>query len=166
MPKPLAPKCAAGYTRPRQRETIIPSFLVSRGTVLLPFCGMDEPQETPDEAAAAQLDARRIARWAALRRSAYRSRSYAVVALCACLVGAVQCVFVAVIRVRAHEGFIRPILYILAAGGLVYAAAYFRRVAAHYHDLAQQSNLTQPQTPPDFSTLSDGSQFTRNLERM
>jgi hypothetical protein len=128
------------------------------------FCYRFAMDESPESSA--ELDALRIARWAALRRSAYHSRSYAIVAVGGCVIGAAQCAFDAVIRLRTHQGLIRPVLYMLAAVGLLILASYFCRVAAHYHRLAKQSNLPTPKIPPDFSTLSDGSQFAKNLNEM
>jgi hypothetical protein len=48
----------------------------------------------------------------------------------------------------------------------VIAGGHFvARIVELNHEL-QQSALSEPEAPPDFSTLSDGSQQWKNLEQM
>jgi hypothetical protein len=108
------------------------------------------------------LDSNRIRQMAALRRGAIRSRSYCVVAIGGCLVGAAELTFDGVRDCPA----IRAFIYFLCAIALIWAAAYFFRLARRFHREAKQSAIPPPATPPDFSQLQDGSQIVRNLEEM
>jgi len=111
------------------------------------------------------LDSNRIRQMAALRRSAIRARSYCVIAIGGCLVGAAEFIFDAVRRWRIH-GFIVAILYSLAALVLLGLGWHFVRVALRLHHEAKKSALPEPTDAPDFSPLQDGSQFGKNLEDM
>ncbi len=60
----------------------------------------------------------------------------------------------------------RPIGYLFAAVAAVIAAGHFvARINQLNHEL-RQSALSEPEAPPDFTTLSDGSQQWKNLEQM
>jgi hypothetical protein len=113
-----------------------------------------------------ELNGFRIRQLAALRRAAWRSRSYCLIAAAGALVSAIQLVVNAIYRFAGHQPLLRPILYLLSAILLVIAAIYFMRLAVKYHREAQPSSSAQTAARPDFSTLSDGSQHARNLERL
>ncbi len=112
----------------------------------------------------AELDGLRIRRLAALRQSAYRSRSYAVIAATACAVVAVQLLIMTVRYVRSIGWDIRPIAYNVLAIGAAYGAFYFAGRAIESHRETTRSSLSEPSAPPDFTPLSDGSQHAKNLE--
>lgn len=59
-----------------------------------------------------------------------------------------------------------PLGDLAAAIVAVVLSIYFGTRALAAHREIRQSHLQEPQTPPDFSTLSDGSQHSANLERM
>ena len=115
------------------------------------------------------LNSNRIRQMAALRRGAIRSRSYCVIALSGCVVGAVEFGFDAWRRwprpVNAR-GALVALVYVLCGAGLLLLGRYFFRLAMRFDREARQSNLPPPQTPPDFSQLSDGSQIVKNLEEI
>jgi len=106
---------------------------------------------------------------AALRRSAIRTRSYCVIALGGCVVGAAEFIFDAYRRwpVPANlRGVFLAILYLFCSFALLALGGYFLRLAIRFHGDARKSVLPPPVTPPDFSQLQDGSQIVRNLEEM
>jgi hypothetical protein len=122
----------------------------------------DHPDERDDE-----LDGLRIRQLAALRRGAYRARSYAIIGAVAAFVVAVQLVIMTVQYVRSHGGWGRwPSGYALFAAAAGMVGFYFARRALEVHrEIRTPAPL--PPTPeggPDFSTLSDGSQQWKNLE--
>jgi hypothetical protein len=115
------------------------------------------------------LNSNRIRQMAALRRAAYRSRSYCLIAIGACIVGAAELVFDAIHRLRQHPAFFGILIataYFLAAAVLIVLTRYFIRLAARFHRESKKSILSDPAIPPDFSQLQDGSQVVKNLEEM
>jgi hypothetical protein len=115
------------------------------------------------------LNSNRIRQMASLRRGAIRSRSYCVIALGGCVVGAAELVFDAFRRWPAPvnlRGVLVAILYLFCSIALLVLGAYFLRLAIRFHREAKQSALPPPEKPPDFSQLQDGSQIVRNLEDM
>jgi hypothetical protein len=113
-----------------------------------------------------ELNGMRIRQLAALRRAAYRTRSYCVIAFGACAVTAVQLIVNAIHRLDGHQPLLRPILYLCGSVVLLAAAAYFCHLTLRFHREAKISPPAPPAHPPDFSKLSDGSQRVRNLERL
>jgi hypothetical protein len=115
------------------------------------------------------LNSNRIQQMAALRRSAIRARSYCVIAIGGCVVGAAEFIFDAVRQLRTepklHQILIAG-LYFLAASALLGLGWHFVRVAVRLHGEVKKSSLPEPTAAPDFSPLQDGSQFGKNLEEM
>ncbi len=143
-----------------------------------PHCGADllapadaEPQviaegENPAEEEDDELSALRIRHIAALRRGAYRERSHCVIGAVVLLVGAMKLVLMTVQSVRAWGWHLLPIGFAVAAVvALMIAWWLIGRVKALTAEL-KRPLLTDPVEPPDFSTLSDGSQHARHLEEM
>lgn len=113
----------------------------------------------------AELNGLRIRQVANLRRGAYRSRSWSVIAAVCCLVGAAQLVQMAV-HVARHGRVMLPIGFCLAAAAALLGSGYFIRSAVLLTREIRSSSLSEPSTPPDFSSLSDGSQHWRNLDEI
>jgi hypothetical protein len=140
-----------------------------------PACGLEcfAPAEVEDDALASaeagqpsredELSALRIRQFATAKRSAYRARSYAIIAAAICLVGVVQLAWMTVQHVRVAGWTPRPIGYVLfiLLGG--WAAWYFLGRAREMHAEATRTALAEPTTPPDLSTLRDGSQRFEGL---
>jgi hypothetical protein len=121
--------------------------------------GMLEPM---DEASSQNhLDTRRIGRLAAARRSAYRSRSYCLIGAGGCFVGAGELVYLAL-----DAGILRRIGYIAGAIVLVWLGWRLVRMSMAFFHEAKKSEPAEPDGPPDFSKLSDGSQLAQNLENL
>jgi hypothetical protein len=115
------------------------------------------------------LNSTRIRQMAALRRSAYRSRSYCLIAIGACLVGSADLIYYGIQRLRHHPTLISVLIaiaYFAAAIALLVLSAHFKRLAIKFHRESKKSILEDPTTPPDFSQLQDGSQIAKNLEDM
>jgi hypothetical protein len=122
------------------------------------------------EAAPPPLNAARVRQLSALRRGAYRARSYCVVAIGLCLVGAGQLAAMTVRHVRAAGWEWRPAGYVCGIIAAMMAAAFFARRAAELNRELRTPRRSaaagDAQAAPDFSTLSDGSHAWKNLEQM
>ncbi|HEY1923295.1 MAG TPA: hypothetical protein VGG44_11145 [Tepidisphaeraceae bacterium] len=115
------------------------------------------------------LNSTRIRQMAALRRSAYRTRSYCLIAIGACIVGSADLIYYGIQRLSHQSSAIAiliAIAYFLSAAALLILARYFTRLATNFHKEAKKTILEDPTTPPDFSQLQDGSQIAKNLEDM
>lgn len=122
-----------------------------------------EPRDSPEDD---ELSALRIKQIATLRGTAYRSRSYAIVAGTACAVIAVQLLWNTIRDLRGGVFSSKSAGYGLFALAGIYGAVHFFRRARAYHRMAKQTGLQEPTEPPDLSSLSDGSQRWKNLEQV
>ena len=123
-----------------------------------------ESEPPPGDDRSAELDGLRIRQLATLRRAAYRSRSHAIIALLVCAVAVVHTSILLAQHLRYFGWGWRPPVYIAVILAAMYGVTFFWRRAVALHREAKQSHLETPTTPPDFSTLSDGSQRWKNLE--
>lgn len=112
------------------------------------------------------MTAIRVRQLSAERRGAYRTRSYCVIGLGLCLVAAVQLTIMAVRHVRAAGWEWRPLGYLCGVAAAMMAGLFLLRQVAALNRELRQPALADPEAPPDFSTLSDGSQRWKNLEDM
>jgi hypothetical protein len=126
----------------------------------------EEPaaEDAPELSRAEEIDAARIRRLATERRSINRTASYFIVAAGVCVVAIGQLAWMTIQHVRALGWTPRPIGYLLFVVLAVWGAWYFGMRAAALHREAKASVLPEPMTPPDFSTLDDGSKHWKNLE--
>jgi hypothetical protein len=168
------PEEAATYLCPECGQTLTvapdrPNLLVCSNCGAQSFVPDPEPPaasldyEPPAGLRNDDLDAARIRRLAVERRSLNRTASYFVVAAGACCVMIAQLGWMTIRHVRVHGWTPRPIGFLifilLAAWGGLFAA---RRAMAFRRE-ARQSSLSEPSTPPDLSTLQDGSQRFEHL---
>jgi hypothetical protein len=100
------------------------------------------------------------------RRTAIRTRTYFVAGAVACVTGAIELVIMTVTEVRAGGWHVRQAGFVLAGVVGVWGAVYFFRRAAYWGRESRAVTMPEPETPPDFSTLSDGSQHAKNLENL
>ena len=121
--------------------------------------------------AANELSSLRMRHIIVTRRAAIRSRTYCIVGAALCLMGAVKLVMMIVTDVKIagwhllHYGYaICVAASVLGAGILAKRAAWWQRESRA--PLFPPDNATSSDQPPDFSTLSDGSQHARNLENL
>jgi hypothetical protein len=120
------------------------------------------PPPPPNDDREHELDGLRIRQLSALRRSAYRTRSFAIIVAVACLVVAIQLTVNAFAAAAATYRALFAALAVLALFGAIHFA---RRVAALQRELRTPPSMPPvPPGGPDFSTLSDGSQQWKNLE--
>jgi len=164
------------YHCPGCGEVVIPAAL---GQCLLqcPQCGQQffasteevgaHEAQTLDYSSAQRpeepLSAVRIRQVSGLRRAAYRSRSWVIIAAGVCLIAGVKLAITVVLDIR---GGLRagPIGYGLAAVALFMIGGYLVRQASEMTRRIRQSRQLDPPDPPDLSSLSDGSQRWKNLE--
>jgi hypothetical protein len=141
------------------------------------FTAADELPPTDDPA---ELDARdrkqacgdelselRIKQLSRHRRATIRTRSHVLVGflifLCAC--GKLFQMAVREMR-RAHALNFRSAGLLLFAAAALFPAWYFLRRTRQISQELKKPIFSDPTTPPDFSTLQDGSQQAKNLENM
>ena len=136
-----------------------------------PFDIIDDTDRVPelspaiDDAMAGDdehLSGLRIRAVSAEKQALYRHRSYMLVLAGTCAVGAVQCVWLAVHRAMS----LRQVSYVLVAVVLTWLCRKFFMHAQRYRQEAERTLLENPDTTPDFSTLSNGQQFARHLDEL
>ena len=128
----------------------------------------DLPEESPVKRESEdELDGLRMRALALSRRSAMRARTY-------CLLAAVGCAYIAYLastRVFAlvKAGKLWSLLAVFwalcVAVSIMYAVHMVGR-ARGYERESREPLLKDPAGPPDFTPLSDGSQYSKNLEGM
>jgi hypothetical protein len=124
-------------------------------------------EDSPGEKLTDQLDASRIQKIAKLRRGAIRSRSYCIIGVVFCVVGAIELIYTAIRSYRLGVAGMGTVAAYFPAGAALLAAAVFcGRFAVRFHREARLPKPSQPEAPPDFSQLSDGTQRARNLEQI
>ena len=131
----------------------------------------DESIETTDAndespSPADELDSFRIRQLSSLRRATYRSRSHAIIVMLLCFVGAAQLALTAWLRVRAIGWTSVPILCVAMVPVALWGVLHFFRRAVALHREAIRPLQDDPESAPDFSTLGDGSQLSRNLDEV
>jgi len=123
----------------------------------------DSPEADPRDA---ELNGLKIRQIALARRTAYRARSYALIAAFACIVIVAQLIYLIATQLRGAGLSIYGLAYMLMLPLLGFGAVAFLARAKRYLIEATQTKLTEPPDQPDFSSLSDGSQRWRDLENI
>lgn len=166
---------------------VVPS---DQGSIDLPedFGPSDEEK---NENAANELNSLRMRHIVVSRRTAIRSRTYCIIGAASCLMGAVKLVMMIVTDVKIAGWHLQQYAYAVFVAASLYVAGLLARRAAYWKresraPLFPQGKCTQcgndlpaatdrcpecgaaipADQPPDFSTLSDGSQHARNLENL
>ena len=146
-----------------------------------PACGehfviaaIDGSTDVPEEGAAseeeknaselAELDSLRMRHLVVTRRTAMRSRTYNILGAATCLMAAAKLVVMTVKEVRLEGWRLREVSFVMFAMVAVWPIPYLMRRAAHWARESRGVKMPDPETPPDFSGLSDGSQHAKNLE--
>jgi hypothetical protein len=111
------------------------------------------------------LDAQRIGQITRNRRTAYRSRGYLLIGSAVCIALALQLIWMSIGRFRGRYN-VSASAFVMAAA-ILFALAWraFGR-AGQLKREADASALSEPETPPDFSQLRDGSDSWKNLEEI
>ncbi len=149
---------------------------------ICPHCGMQfavvvQPAATDDPA---ELEARqrqqagedelselRIKQLSRHRRAMIRSRSHVLVGFLVCLAACAKLIQMGVRELyRVHRINFRSVGMLVFAAAAIIPAMYFLRRTRQFSSDLKKPLLQDPPTPPDFSTLQDGSQHSKNLENM
>jgi hypothetical protein len=146
-----------------------------------PACGnhfviaaIDGSTDVPEEGAEAEknereleeLDSLRMRHLVVTRRTAMRSRTYNILGAAACLTGAAKLVLMTVTEVRAAGWHLRQVSFVMFTLVALSPISFLLRRAAHWARESRGAKIPDPETPPDFTPLSDGSQHARNLEEL
>jgi predicted RNA-binding Zn-ribbon protein involved in translation (DUF1610 family) len=146
-----------------------------------PACGehfviaaIDGSTDVPEEGAAneneqearelGELDSLRMRHLVVTRRTAMRSRTYNILGAATCLMAAAKLVVMTVKEVRLAGWHLRQVSFVLFAIVALSPIPYLLRRAAHWARESRGVKMPDPETPPDFTALSDGSQHAKNLE--
>jgi hypothetical protein len=130
--------------------------------------------ETDGTTEEAELSIARIRQMSMLARTAYRTRSYFLVGMLACLGAAAEIIYLIAKYFHAthHWGTYATAGVCLTAAALIGASKFFSRALATHREIRahlrarQLEELEAAKHEPDLSQLSDGSHHARNLERM
>lgn len=128
------------------------------------FGDQDDAEST--DARDAELDGLRIRRISQSKRSCHRAHSYALIGGFACVVIFAQLIYLIISRVQNSGVSSAVVAYALMIPLSVWSALFFFRRAGKYKVEAESNRLNDPAMPPDFSTLSDGSQRWDNFDRI
>jgi hypothetical protein len=112
------------------------------------------------------LSTARIRDLSAARRALIRIRSWCVVGALVSGVAVAELGWLLALHVRQQGWFWKPVLYAALIPLAGFWAVYFARRALVATEELRKPVLQDPETPPDFSTLSDGSQQWKNLDGM
>jgi hypothetical protein len=172
LPDPVfhCPHC--GAIIPRSDEPLLQcpacrELLVTEGDPLEYESHPDALQVPPTDED--ELSHLRILQISTLRRTAARSRSYFIIGAGFCLIAAIELGLRVASALHGRDPLMQRnsiALQSLAALAAILGLWHFtRRIIALTRELSQ-TMLDEPSGPPDFSTLSDGSQPIRDLEEM
>jgi hypothetical protein len=125
----------------------------------------DVPEDRRDESAD-ELDGVRIRRLAAERRAAWRSRSHVLIVAGVMAVATGQLVILAAQTLDRGVGAATTFYALGAALALLVTTRLLRRAAAMRRQIEAAARHPDPDAPPDFTPLGDGSQRWRRLEQL
>lgn len=125
----------------------------------------DEPVvEVRDRSA--ELDNVRIRQLSQAKRAANRARSFCLIGMLFSIVGTVQLIIRVISDGVHHRAGLLTGIYALVAIVLATLAVILYRKSRGFAAEARRSTLHPPDHPPDFTTLGDGSQRWRDLEKL
>jgi hypothetical protein len=166
------------FTCPGCGEAVDVSDDAIQKLVICPYCNTQfSPQEVDTEAVddllrqheeerrQTELNSLRIRAVSGERRAILRLRSYWTVLMLALCFISIELIMVAATSYKDHAP-IRAVAYVLAAVGCVSATRWPFQKRQRLNLELEKPMLGEPAGPPDFSTLNDGSQRWKNLERL
>lgn len=178
---------AISFVCPSCNETLEVDAVPQGGLLQCPHCGAEffataeESEEDREEARRMELEQQvreerlvEMARNKVLleRRSLFRTRTYFIIGMGLCVAWAMQLTFFSARRaIIEHQGLSLRVCLYLATIVVTLFLSYLclRRILAINAELAEPVQK-EPTKPPEFSTLSDGSQVlekaARNLEKL
>jgi hypothetical protein len=148
-----------------EAEVVVPA---SDGSTEVPLEYADPRLREAEEQreSESELDGLRMRQIVTAKRAAIRSRTYMLLGAMLCAVGCAKLITLIVPHVRG-QGWTRLALgYAIFAGLAVVGTLYCLKRAGELNRESRARAMPEPATPPDFSTLSDGSQQARNLEEI
>jgi len=162
------PSCSQSFILPAADGSTLAIADVSRAGGPRPFVIDDSPSDEAVEELKSndELDGLRIRQISTARRAAYRARSYLLIGCMACAVGAGECIWKAVEHFRRSGFATASQLYVSAAIVLAALGVFMFRRSQRMAREADSTMLQQPDNPPDFSSLHDGSRRWKDLENM
>jgi hypothetical protein len=165
MPPPATCLC------PHCRQPLALPDPLPAGFLTCPSCGgsivLDQAPSPADAAppdpAADELDANRIQQLSRARRATIRSRSYLIIGAVLCGIATLQLCYLA-----RRDGWATPraAAYVVLAIGAGFGCIDLLRKARRLGKELKRPILPETQSPPDFSTLQDGSQRVDRLNQM
>lgn len=131
----------------------------------------DQADDRNDDAAdddSNELDGVRIRQLSQARRATYRSRSFCLIGAMACLIGVIELSIHLARTLARHEVDWTTGVVVVLDVLMGWASLMLFGKARYFHEEARRSSLSPPPPdhPPDFSTLSDGSQKWKDLENI
>ena len=121
-----------------------------------------EHEDNPEDD---HLNARHIKAILAEKKALYRHGTYMTIIAVAMVVVAVQLVYMAAADFHSRSAM-RTGAFVVIAAGLALFAVHFVRRSLQLRREAAATLLPAATREPDFSSLSDGSQFEENLKHM
>jgi len=147
----ICPTCGGEFLVAGQDGSMEPAEVVS----------VEESSDRADE-----LDGVRIRQLSQAKRAAIRGRSMCLIGAMFCIVGAIQLGIDVVRDMLSRQNNWLTAMYLLVAIGLLILAGVLLRKARELNVEAKRSSLPPPTSKPDFSTLDDGSQRWKDLEKL
>ena len=159
------PYCAGAFMLPGADGSTLPVVRLGAGDefVVDDTAAAERRREERDRE---ELDGLKIRQIAAGKRAANRSRTYCLVVAIAGLVAAIQLGWKAFKALRFQGWTNQTAAFVLTIPVCLWLAVRFYRRSEAFRKEAGQSALTDPDTPPDLDSLSDGSQHWKNLDGM
>ncbi len=167
------------FTCPHCQQEVAVDAVEPHPFITCPYCGGEfavpraEPEEQDEaearrrdeEAREAELDGMKIKQISAGRRAAIRARTYLWVGIGGCIAIIGELIHKTYQRITyEHRWDLKAFAFVVGAIAALYGTGYFYRHAAAIGEELKQPLLKDPETPPDFSTLSDGTQRWKDLE--
>ena len=113
------------------------------------------------------FDKLRIEHFTALRMGAIRARSWWLIAMCMCALIVLDMLGKVIVEISVnHHWGLWPTLRVGLAIAAGFSAKHAYQRAAQFKKEIDKSAIPEPTTPPDFSTLDNGSDRWKDLENV
>jgi hypothetical protein len=176
-PQPPEQETPSVYTCPHCSEVINQPVLDEELFLRCPHCGEAfsigvgseeaEKREQDQKAREDELSLMKIHLVSGSRRAAVRARTYLYIGCVLAATGTIKLLLMTFQRIRIeHRVRLSTAAFVLAAAVcLKFARNFWQRAGKMTRELAKPL-IEEPGSPPDFSTLRDGSQVAKDLEEV